>query len=103
MLDHDSSAEDTDLTQGEPEICGDVFLHDEMPIEEPVLTDNDDKFQSNFDDSDEEMPTYPQENNQFAQGFQVAERIQQIPKYQKILQNALKLRKAQEAKNMTTT
>ena len=103
MLDHGSSAEDSQFTQEEPEICGDVFLHDELPVEEQVVTDNEEKFHHDFDDSDDEMPTYTQQPSQFSADFTVPERIQQIPQYQKILQNADRPKKTQAVRKIQTT
>ena len=91
MLDHGSSAENTSLSQSEPEVCGDVFLHDHIVTDEPVPTDNEEKFHPDIDDSDEEMTTYPQNAQQPADQLHVEERIQKIPKYQKMLQKVLKL------------
>ena len=59
MEDFGSTAEDSDLSRSDPEICGNQFLHDTVEQDEEVLTDNEEKFEPDFDDLDDEMSIYP--------------------------------------------
>ena len=95
MEDHGSSREDTDVSQSEPEICGDQFLHDTMEQDETVLTDNEDKFLPDFDDSDDEMPIYSNRPSNTNVEFKVDKKLLETSKYRAILSKVLELRDPQ--------